>query len=210
MECLLEQYLLKLSGGRKPISIPYESYSREFGLSDQKSCEDCKKNTRYFYNSCDTDKYFVSLHKSNVCVKSICLEDIFQKTGKIPELQKGGCCDLLLYSDNKVALVEMTCGRQKYVGGKRAKAYQQLRDSVCKLRKSDAISKKLDSYDERLALFSFRKKLFAVEKNYSDDTVLLQMKSFSKMSDKLALNSSTDMNNGFVFQIQEYPKVKEW
>ncbi len=200
------------------ISVDEEFANGNFGVTDPKACNDCAQYTSYFYRSCDYKK--VSKHKSEKPVKMIRLEDVFQQFRNVPALTKGGCCDMLMYSEDKVAVMDMTCTRPEYieehttkdkvVKGKRAVAYRQMEDSVKKLRGCDAINDRLKSFRYHVAIFAVRKKIFALEESTSDATT--GMESYSKMSNlfKSEVWLLTDMGNGFSFLVQEYPEVYEW
>lgn len=191
----------------------------EFGVTDVKSCTDCKSHSSYFYDSCDNRT--VSLHSSVTTVRLISLEDVFQQFRDVPELSTGGCCDVLMYSDHKVVVMDMTCTRVEYlfshttegnpIVGKRAVAYRQIEDSVRKLRGCVFISRKIDSFDERIAILAVRKKCFALEET-ADTIVSTNMRSYSKMSDVIKSLSGlrTNMGNGFAFVMQFYPDVFKW
>ncbi|HRM89869.1 MAG TPA: hypothetical protein PLK68_05335 [Thomasclavelia ramosa] len=218
MRDLLETELAASYGSQQMISVQEDTKSGLFGVNDPKACSDCINRTSYFYRSCEDKK--VSKHKSKKLVKIICLEDVFQQFRNVPSLTKGGCCDILMYSDDKVVVMDMTCTRPEYlethkkdgqeVEGKRDIVYRQIEDSVRKLRGCDVINTKLDSFTDRVAIFAVRKKIFAVEESETD--AAMGMKSYSKMSDDFSskMGLHTDMGNGFFFIVQEYPKVFEW
>ncbi len=123
-----------------------------------------------------------------------------------------------MYSEDKIAVMEMTCSKPQYIEphivngkqkqGKRAHAYQQMYDSIKKLRHCDEINTKIDSYNDRVAIFSVRKKTSAEE---SSNAVAKQMNNFSKLSKQVSwMNYRTDMGNGFYFIIQEYNNEYQW
>lgn len=214
MKRLLEQYFAQSYKSTKIITVEERIEKGDFSTTDDKSCNDCNK---YFSESCGEKE--VSLHKSDKEIHIIRFEDIFQKFSNIKDISQGGCCDLLMYSDEKIAVTDMTCSRPQYLEqyevcgkqkpGKRAYAYKQMEDSIRKLRHCDEINRKIDSYSHRIAIFSVRKKVFALESVPSD--VAKQMNGFSKMSDQIQhINIRTDMGNGFHFIVQEYPNVYQW
>jgi hypothetical protein len=220
MRDLLETKLAASYGSQQKISVQEDTKSGLFGVNDPKACRDCENRTSYFYCSCEDKK--VSMHKSEKPVKIIYLEDVFLQFRNVSSLTKGGCCDMLMYSDDKVVMMDMTCTRPEYVErhtqngheveGKRDVVYRQIEDSVRKLRGCDVINTKLNSFTDRVAIFAVRKKIFAVEESESETDAAMGMKSYSKMSDDFSskMGLYTDMGNGFFFLVQEYPKVFEW
>ncbi len=178
----------------------------DFGLTDTKSCNDCLNNTRYFTESCD-DKIVLNIHNEEE-VRVICLEKVFQDCTNT-EAAEGGCCDYLLYSNRKIAVTDLTCSRPEFItqgtkGGKRAIAYQQMSDSIEKLKKFDSIADRINQMDSKVAIFALRKKIFAVEEN--EDNPQRSMKAFLQMK----VNPAIDMGNGFHFITQEYPMAYAW
>lgn len=149
----------------RELSLTVDEYAKvgDWGLTDDKSCSDCASHSGYFYSSCK-DRLVMKLH-SEEDVNVIHLETVFQNAAN---LRAGGCCDYLLYDADKIALCELTCTRPEYLGagnngGKRAKAYSQLSDSVNKLNGVNGIAKKLSGFQTREAVFAVKKKIFALE-----------------------------------------------
>lgn len=218
MRELLANDLAASYGCKRNADVEQEVLSGDFDLYDHKACTDCRAHSRYFYESCE-DRC-VSKHHSEKEVNVVTLENIFSQFADIPALSHGGCCDKLLYSEDTVMVMDMTCTRPEYLrnhyaegvlkAGKRAKAYSQVYDSICKLQGCETIKNRMSTFSNRFAVFAFRKKEFALETQ--NNTVLRNMSSFSKMSDnfKSRANLRTAMGNGFYFITQEYPSVFKW
>ncbi len=182
------------------LSVAEDCREGDWGLTDKRSCADCSTHSNYFYISCD-DKIVLKLH-SGAPVRAIRLEEVFQTS---PELSAGGCCDYLLYDGDKVALCELTCSRPEHVGGKRARAYAQLSDSIDKLGKIGGVGEKVGKLEVKDAVFAARRKVFALES--TEDEVQRAMRPFFSMT---ASATRTDMGNGFSFLTVDYPQVYEW
>ncbi len=128
-------------------------------------------------------------------------------------------CDLMLYDDmsKRLAFCEMTCSQERYVWpyensrgqnvGKRAKAYKQLKSSICKLASVPGIAAKMDSYKIRSALFAVRFKDMVGHENTS---VQSMVHSFSGLARSIQDGSTQDMGNGFAFEVVQYPTVFQW
>lgn len=218
MKNLLENHLAVSYGSTRKISVQEKTNYGDFEVTDPKSCKDCEEHSSYFYRSC-VDKQ-VSKHNSSKLVKLIRLEDVFQEFTKISALSQGGCCDMLMYSEDKIVLMDMTCSRPQYLEsridsdgtmkrGKRAIAYHQLEDSVKKLRGCEIINKKLNTYKDRISIFAVREKKFALEEEKNN--ALKSMKNFSKMSRLTeGIDLRINMGNGFYFVVQKYPEIFYW
>lgn len=170
-----------------------------FGLADEISCRDCSSLTRYFYVSC-TDRIVLRVI-SNYDVHVVNLEKVFQSSGN-EDLMQGGCCDYLLYSDNRLVLADLSCSRPNYVEKKRATAYRQTSDSIDKLRLFHDMAEKIECFERRDAMLAVRKKEFALE---HADHAVESMSSFLRME----LSPRVDMGNGFFFSVFEYPRELE-
>lgn len=208
MRQLLETKLAEAYASTKKIIVHEEVESGEFGITDTKSCRDCENCTSYFYRTCESR--FVSLHQSENPVSIICIEDIFQQFPNIKALSQGGCCDVLMSTQEKIVVMDTTCLRPEYVAGKRAYAYKQLNDSIRKLRKAAAINSRINSYESRIAICALKEKRFGFEG--ATNSVSKNMRSFMRMADdfKSRATLQTDMGNGFYFIVQNYPEVFQW
>lgn len=125
----------------------------------------------------------------------------------------------MLYDDmsKRLAFCEMTCSQERYVWpyvnsrgqnvGKRAKAYKQLKSSICKLASVPGIAAKMDSYKIRSALFAVRFKDMVGHENTS---VQSMVHSFSGLARSIQDGSTQDMGNGFAFEVVQYPTVFQW
>ena len=146
------------------------------------------------------------------------LEKYFQQFANHKQIALGGNCDLLLYSQDKVAFIDLTCMRPEFLEahlvdgklkkGKRAIAYSQLLDSINKLSVVPNISDALQGRAEKVAILALRKKIFAFDEIPNKQEPML---SFFRMSNEQTKSGVTqDMGNGFVFLVNEYPNVYSW
>lgn len=221
MKELLEHSLGSSCGSTKIIKVEEYEEQGEFGLTDIKACDDCKLHTCDFFDAC-ADK-IVSRHISDIPVKIISLEDVFRSFPHIEKLSVGGCCDRLMYSYNKLVMMDMTCSKPEYItayttegklrDGKQRKAYRQIEDSILKLRYSDDINSRLDSFAEHIALFAYREKVAADKSPEGEmsNSAAENMKVFIKVSAQtIGVNKRRDMGNGFYFVTQKYPELFRW
>lgn len=200
-------------GSTLQAAVAARQESGAFAIYDTKSCRDCASHSPYFYRTCEPRE--VSRHTAATIVTVITLEDVLQQFPKIEALSKGGCCDTLMFSQSRVALMDMTCSRPEYLAthsrdgkrepGKRATAYRQIEDSITKLRGCATLSARLDAFAERLAVFAYREKLSAF-----DDTATRAMRSFSTMAADVKATMLTPMAGGLNFRVQRYPEEIAW
>ena len=212
MKELLERDFATSYGLNRQVKVEAETKSDSFGETDGKACNDCVLEK---FKGCK--EKVVSWHHSDTSVEIIQLENFFRQFGNKPEIAGRGCCDRLMCTSKQIVVMDMTCCYSKYLDthtidgsdviGKREKAYQQMAESIEKLKHCQSIDQELNSYKQRIALFAFRKKNTETESDAEKG-----MKSFMKMYDDFASRTDlqTDMGNGFKFVIQEYPSVFEW
>lgn len=136
---------------------------------------------------------------------------------KIPAIARGGRCDSLIYNDQTIAFVEMTCSAESAIEdmtkvdgafkpGKRAVAYNQLEQSISRMRFVPQINNKIDSFANRLAIFACRMKNVASTAN-PEEKPANNMTIFGKFTDSADANTGfKDMGNGFMFKMVRYPE----
>lgn len=164
---------------RKSISICAKEETKDFILTDNKSCNDCNTKSKYFASSC-TEHGMLKIH-CNTHVEVINIENAIQDTNNI-DLRSGGCCDYLVYDDNKIALIELTCSRPEYINDernrKRTKAYKQLSETIKKITSLPNTNIEISKRGEKISIFGIREKVFALEQA---DKFQTSMISFTKV-----------------------------
>lgn len=189
---------------RKSISICAKEETKDFILTDNKSCNDCNTKSKYFASSC-TEHGMLKIH-CNTHVEVINIENAIQDTNNI-DLRSGGCCDYLVYDDNKIALIELTCSRPEYINdernGKRTKAYKQLSETIKKISSLPNTNIEISKRGEKISIFGIREKVFALEQA---DRFQTSMISFTKFYRDI----TRKLNNGFILTTITYPDTYTW
>ena len=205
---------------RQSISICAKEETKDFILTDNKSCNDCNTKSAYFARSCTEHgmlKIHCNTHLKTVIAKccitlsdfetaKINIENAIQDTNNI-DLRSGGCCDYLVYDDNKIALIELTCSRPEYINdernGKRTKAYKQLSDTIKKITSLPNTNIEISKRGEKTAIFGIREKVFALEQA---DKFQTSMISFTNVYRDI----TRKLNNGFILTTITYPNTYTW
>ena len=211
MKDILQSDFAKGYGLTRQVPLLYSECSGSFSLNDSKACAVCKEPYR---PSCDETVLTVKVCREITKIDFEAFINGFQ--GKIG----GGRCDYLLYSEYKIALVELTCINPKYLGprfkdgqkveGKQERAYKQIKDSIDKLIQVPSLKEKVDSYPNKVGLFGYRAKSVAPFMGNVDE-VAKGMEDFMKVTSEIdSLNLSTDMGNGFLFMKVGYPDIYDW
>ena len=189
---------------RQSISICAKEETKDFILTDNKSCNDCNTKSAYFARSC-TEHGMLKIH-CNTHVEVINIENAIQDTNNI-DLRSGGCCDYLVYDDNKIALIELTCSRPEYINDernrKRTKAYKQLSETIKKITSLPNTNIEISKRGEKTAIFGIREKVFALEQA---DKFQTSMISFTKVYRDI----TRKLNNGFILTTITYPNTYTW
>lgn len=189
---------------RQSISICAKEETKDFILTDNKSCNDCNTKSAYFARSC-TEHGMLKIH-CNTHVEVINIENAIQDTNNI-DLRSGGCCDYLVYDDNKIALIELTCSRPEYINdernGKRTKAYKQLSETIKKITSLPNTNIEISKRGEKISIFGIREKVFALEQA---DKFQTSMISFTKVYRDI----TRKLNNGFILTTITYPNTYTW
>ncbi len=213
---LLNKDFPKYYNLNRKVIVERQSYDSDFPLNDWKSCTDCQAKSYYFYRQCLV-KEVIRIAVSQT-IEVINIENYFQQYNDKQEIASGGCCDYLLYSNDKVAFIDLTCIRPKFIEehlvdnrpnvGKRTVAYKQLKESISKLSVCPTIYSYFQNCVEKVAILALRKKEFVFDANRSPE---LYMQAFMKMaSEQTKSGMIQDMDNGFSFIVNEYPNVYCW
>lgn len=200
---LLKDSFARSLGLTRKVDVNYcfKEYSLS-SFSDFRACSSCDENC------IDKQVFIIDFGNSqDVCIVE--LEKFFSQFANVERVAKGGRCDLMMYDNLKCAFVELSCLEAKYLEdsrvreGKRTKARRQLCDSIMKLRYCTDIAEKIDSYEIKYAIFAYQ------EKRKGNDRIYKAMSAFN-MTDKISINSISDMGNGFSFVIVKYPEKYVW
>lgn len=207
VQLLKEDYPNWFGLTRGHISVSVECKDGDFELYDDKACTQCNHQCR--------DKAILKI-SSEIDVTEIDIDEYFNQFQNTRADISGGRCDKFLYDDLdcRIAFVEMTCKEVteerhlNLLSNKRAKAYEQLRNTIDKLMSVTAIKDRVNSFKVRSAVFAYRQN----DREDSLSNVLHEVvTSFAKpmilASDP---NLTADMGNDFAFQQIRYPDVLEW
>lgn len=179
---------------------------------DKKACQECVSAG---VRECDVEANLIVRH--GVPVKAVNIEAFFSQFGDTMKASLKDRCDLMLYDDvqHKIAFCDMTCSMEKYIQpfdntsghheGKRAKAYQQMKESINKLAAVPELNSAMSSYSYRRAVFAVRLKAGKSR----DAVVQSNMQAFSSAPWSVS-NAKTDMGNGFFFETVTYPQEYIW
>ena len=216
MKRLLEIEYPSFHNLNRKVEVNEETYVSDFSITDWKACTDCQNFTPYFYRQCFHQEVLkVSTTEE---IKLISLENYFQQFSNKKEITTGNTCDYLLYGQNKILFTDLTCMRPHYIEshivegkqkeGKRAKVFKQIKDSITRLSVCPEILERISSYNEKVALFALRRKESAFD---NTDEGIKPMNSFMRMTNEQTTNGiAQQMENGFKFIINEYPRSYQW
>lgn len=198
-------------------NVVVDSVTKEAGISsfaDNKACAECEVAGKK-----------ICKDKTVLMVNSRCrftvveLERFFDQFDGTSLAAVKDKCDLMLYDEEycRLAFCEMTCTQEKYIlpyknsrghnDGKRAKAYNQLKSSICKLAAVPGISSKMDLYRERSALFAVRLKN---ESEGESTSTQMMAHRFSRLARSIQDGAKLNMGNGFTFEVVQYPRAFQW
>lgn len=152
---LLNDYPSSFGLTRAHVNLSAELETGVFELYDNKACVQCN-------HLCGNKAIFKVC--SEIPVTSVDIESYFEQFHDTRADVSGSRCDKLLYDslDIRVVFVEMSCKEVaterhlKTLSNKRAKAYEQLRNSIDKLRSVSALQEAIDAYKCRSAIFAYR------------------------------------------------------
>lgn len=203
------------------VNVPLEMRHGVFALSDAKSCADCKRK-RPSRAGCDENVLKVDSRSAEIVV--VQFEEYL---GQFKSLNSEARCDLLMAESreegNKVVFCDLCCYDEKYVEPnagkypeeKRAKARQQMRQSVELLCRADNVTKiRLLTYPEKVCLFAWR------DPNIPDKPAVpkprdarANMQVFGSVVSNMTAQATTHrqiMAHGFTFMQIKYPSSYIW
>lgn len=212
----LIDYLAKGYNSPKVLDIEEDIKTGTFLISDSKACSDTKaseraKGIKICLNGCDGHQASVESHDN---IHIINIEHVFSQL----KMLSGKKCDRLLYSENTIAFLELSCIQSylleehmlngKLVIGKKDKAYIQIETTIERLSKVPEIDSKIQSFSNHFAYFSYREKPNNPIQGSIDTMVMENMSMFS-LIDESTDNEyyERDMQNGFKFVAVKYPNT---
>lgn len=186
------------------------SFVGPFTLKDDTACANCQQQHAYFYNTCNYENMCINANNAATLIN----HEAFMVALK---QEKGGVADFLLYTQNSVAFIDLTCGFSQYIEshevdgvrkqGKRVKAREQLDASINRLYEVPAIGQQLDAYQIKVGILGYRnidEEMFVnVKSNLdkSEDAFMSMTKELETRPLKMSLS------HGFAFQMVKYPQV---
>lgn len=202
---------------REGIVFPMEQKVGQFSLHDERPCHDCKIR---FPEKAGCNEVVLTI-TTTIPVDVLNFEQFASQFDNTAGELKDRC-DFLLYdhSENsrKIAFCELTCSESRYVepnvsskypGGKRAKAFSQMKASLEALLAIDLLNTHILTFQNKVAVFGWR------ERNTENpvDSAAQNMKSFSITPSSTAIVLSTDeyiMEHGFRFIQVKHPYSYNW
>lgn len=201
-----------------PLSYPEIIHTNNFVLTDKKSCKPAKDK---HMPKCDTCKEDVLYVDTNTPVHVLEFETFVKQFDKTKAEFKGNRCDVLLYDINegiecpRIVFCELTCSNALYVepkgnlDGKRARAYQQIKNSIENLLDVFLLGETILNYPSKVGLFGWREEQYS---NMSDEAVS-NMTLFSitpSEESPLLYNNVYVMGHNFTFIQIKHPTHFEW
>lgn len=210
MKTLLENDLVLHYGKRKgSVIISPRIVNGESVLFDPVACRQC---VNFFRIHCPHETFCLNCNND---VQVVDHESVINKL-QLP----GDKCDFLMYDTEKIALLDLTCTMEHYLGmhqvdgaareGKRMKSRNQLAKSIERLCAVPSIATHIAGYQYRAAILGYRVKdedLFrAVPVQFTkSEQVWLEL---ARQREKRHL--ITPMPNGFTFKMVRYPQAYQW
>lgn len=215
------------------IVVPVTRKKCPFTEVDQKACDDAA-NKQYnkdngfnkFEKICSScDHVVLSLDNNNKEIVVVEFEKyINQFPAKISSSKKR--CDLLMTDDishNKIVFCDLCCYDSRYIDsndgsfcpeGKRARARQQMEESIEFFMDVDVLNQYVLTYPEKICLFAYRdyivmeKPVLALRGN-AESNMQAMMTTASTISGMISTENEV-MNHHFIFVQNKYPSVYHW
>lgn len=219
---LQEDYLNHFKLTRPECKVHSTALNGLCALYDSRSCNPCISNGR---QQCDANSFkqiFLLETKSPVDCVNI---DEFLSQFSGTKAEPRNRCDLMLYDNSKIAFVEMYCGQEKYIHpyetthksgrvekkiGKLATVRQQITVTLDKLCEVPSIESKINTFQERLGLFGFRRKNGSKEMLEQGQGVENNINIFIRTAEAASEGGYTMLPHGFKFSVVTYPDVYVW
>ena len=191
-------------------------------ISDPKSCNPCISNG---CQQCDKNSFKqIFLLETKASLSCVNIEEyLSQFAGTMAEPRNR--CDLMIYDNSKIAFVEMYCGQEKYIHpyetthksgrvekkmGKLATVRKQITVTIDKLCEVPSIESKMNTFQEKVGLFGFRKKNGNEEMVESGQNVENNIDIFIRTAEASSEGGYTLLPHGFRFSVVTYPEVYVW
>ena len=189
-----------------------EHQNEEFSLCDEKACTACKNKGMQSCTTQEVAKY----HAGTSNVLTIDIETVLAKYNGYDGLRNNRCDLLHVDTDlSKFVLNELTCTKPKYVepfdntsghqDGKRNKAQKQMEEVAKLLIEVPAIQSYIKTFNERIALFSWR------DPSQDEKPANIAEQSMEQFGLPLQYISNITtlkvLNNGFKLVQQLYPSI---
>lgn len=184
------------------VQVDEHFYTGKFSLYDPFACSRCPVCSSGFGA------------KENLIVEAVTtvscadVSQIFQYVAD----DTGRHCDKILADESIVALVEMTCSEERYIGdsakGKRSKARGQLLNTLLLFRQNLGVSRFLESRDKRFLVFSWKETYTGVDR---EDPIEQGFIPFTDFADSTYSPDNVQLYDyGFFFKEIRYPDVFKW
>ena len=189
-----------------------EHQNEDFSFCDKKACTACKNKGMQSCTTLEVAKYHAGTSK----VLTIDIETVLAKYNGYDGLRNNRCDLLHVDTDlSKFVLNELTCTKPKYVepfdntsghqDGKRNKAQKQMEEVAKLLIEVPAIQSYIKTFNERIALFSWR------DPSQDEKPANIAEQSMEQFGLPLQFISNITtldvLDNGFKFVQQLYPSV---
>lgn len=219
---LQEDYLKHFKLTRPGCQVISTILNGRCALYDPKSCNPCISNGS---QQCDekTFKQIFLMETNNPLVCVNIEEYLSQFAGTKAEPRKR--CDLMIFDNSKIAFVDMYCGQEKYVHphvtthksgrvekkiGKLATVRQQITLTLDKLCEVPSIESKMDTFQEKVGLFGYRRKNGSEEMVEPGKDVVNNINIFIRTAEVSSEGGYTLLPHGFKFSVVTYPEVYVW
>lgn len=215
------------------IVVPIDRKVAPFNCVDTKACDDVA-NSQYnkdcafnkFEKICSTcDHIILSIDNNNKEITVVEFEKyINQFPARIITSKKR--CDLLMTDDishNKIVFCDLCCYNERYIGpnagifcpeGKRAKARQQMEESIELFMDINVLNQFVLTYPEKVCLFAYREyntldQPVSAQRGNAESNMQAMITTASTMSDQFIFENDI-MNHNFTFVQIKYPSVYKW
>lgn len=208
---LKSDYINAFSLTGKDYTVEHSEYKGKVAFADPKSCRECVSKV-----CSDTNREQVFVVESKDVITVVEIEKYFNQF-RSERAKPRKRCDLMLYSLDKIAFVELYCGQQQFLTpyqntkgeqpGKIARARQQISCTIDKLTEVETIKNRIHTFKECIGLFAYRKKYDIV--NGAEEQSMVD---FMEMSENIASDpqSYTVLSNGVPFHTVTYPTIFQW
>lgn len=211
-----------VESGMPEVQLDMEVKTAPFVLSDPCSCCVCPQQAdTKGYDVCNQEILRVDNHGATIEV--VRFEEFIQQFRKLQNTQR---CDLIMadagMERNKIVFCDLCCYEEKYVEpntgyypeGKRAKARQQMKQSIEILIRESTTAVNLLTYANKVCLFAWRNKNWSSTSSPQRGNVLANMSAFTRVPSTTVQQMQWEENiteqHGFTFWQVVYPSEYVW